>query len=137
MRKIFLSVFIAILVGCTNRVYIHNIDDLESGQLSVVKTLTGGGTKYNAWIHFVYDESGNEITGRKKSDGGLGEVHLPEGKYTFNVICTSGYLEGDMKLNAFIKTGKNYQIFCDVSEKSNFLGLTSSAKGMVRIREVE
>lgn len=137
MKKTILVIFIAFLVGCTNRIYVHDTGE-QSGQLSIVKTLTGTKAKYNAWIHFVYDESGSEMTGRNAIfDGGLGEVHLPEGQYKFNVLCTNGSLEGNLELESFIRRSKKYQISCDVRESNKTLGFANAAKAELQIQEVK
>jgi len=139
--KAYLFVLIIMLGGCSTVPLTYNPDSLNEDELARVTTLREAkvfGNKYNAWIEYVWNDHNVEITNRNAFwDNMLGGVHLPPGRYKFQVSCVNGSYEGHTEAKFSLEANKEYQLSCNIGKGENIFGMSIDTSAGLSIREVQ
>ncbi|PAJ71775.1 hypothetical protein CJF42_24875 [Pseudoalteromonas sp. NBT06-2] len=137
--KNFILVSVLALVGCATP-QVYNPTNTPNQELSNVRTSGGEQLflteKYSAFILYIYDENKNEITKRNALSNQINDISLPAGEYRFQVSCQNKWYEGTPLAFFKLEPSKQYEIYCDITKGSNFLGMSVDSKVQLKIKEI-
>ena len=125
--------------GCSALPAVYNPNNIPNENLSRIYTFPNISffeQKYHAWIEYIWDDSGTEITNRNAWEHGKMKMYaLPSGTYTVQASCFDGAREANPKSQIRVEPSKLYEISC-VVKKGKMLGLNVDMYATIEIKEI-
>ena len=117
MKK-FLIIVSIFLTACTNLKPHFEQSDIDSGELSFIKTKKVGvfSGEYYPWIHSVYDADGNKIVQKAAYSNRINKLYLRPGQYLLVLLCDGGNSFAHPAISISLEPGKTYEASCEIGE---------------------
>lgn len=140
--KILILISAVFIMGCTTAPKVYNPNNIRAEDLAFIETSLEPSLLNNnsekTWIELIWDEDGNEITGRREHsmwDEMVSEISLPAGTYKFKVSCSNTGLTSRLDGVFTFEAKKKYEMYCDLVKGKNMFGILVNKSLILKIRD--